>query len=122
MAGAIVAAVGLAVVVAIGRSVGGSLAVVSWVLVGDQVTVLRCEVADAFTDAVLPGGGGNVLAVGHGLLDLLAPIRWVEAAGDCDLGRRSGGGGSESGYREAGGELEAERGSSAAQQSLRESA
>jgi hypothetical protein len=52
----------------------------------------------------------------------LAPIRWVQAACDCDLGRRSGGGGRESSYREAGGELEAKRNSSAAQQSLRDSA
>src|SRR5437879_7295051 len=81
--------------------------------------MLRSKVADAVADAVLPGGKLG-LAVGHGGLDLLAPVRWVEAACDCDLGRRSGGSGRESGYREAGGELEAERGSGAAQQSRSE--
>src|SRR2546427_4603504 len=81
--------------------------------------MLRSKVADAVADAVLPGKLG--LAVGHGGLDLLAPVRWVEAACDCDLGRRSGGSGRESGYREAGGELEAERGSGAAQQTDRKS-
>ncbi len=70
---------------------------------------------------MLPGGKLG-LAVGYGGLDLLAPVRWVEAACDCDLGRRSGGCRSESGYREAGCELEAECNSSAAQKSLRESA